>query len=46
MERMKTEDGAADTPIQRQENIGRTATSRKFTMTRLPGEILQAQMDS
>jgi ATP-dependent RNA helicase RhlE len=46
MERMKSEDSSADTPIQRQENIGRTATSRKFTMTRMPGEILQAQMEN
>jgi ATP-dependent RNA helicase RhlE len=46
MERMKAEDGSADTPIQRQENIGRTESSRKFTMTRLPGEILQAQMEN
>ncbi|MFI5057881.1 MAG: DEAD/DEAH box helicase [Candidatus Acidiferrales bacterium] len=46
MERMRTEDGPAETQIPKQENIGRSETSRKFTMIRLPGEILQAQMDS
>jgi ATP-dependent RNA helicase RhlE len=46
MERMKAEDGAAETQIPKQDSIERTATSRKFTMTRLPGEILQAQMEN
>jgi ATP-dependent RNA helicase RhlE len=46
MERMKAEEGSPNTPIQGQENIGRIEASRKFTMVRLPGEILQAQMDS
>jgi ATP-dependent RNA helicase RhlE len=46
MERMKAEDGATETQIPKQDNIERTAASRKFTMTRLPGEILQAQMEN
>jgi ATP-dependent RNA helicase RhlE len=46
MERMKSEDGSTDTPIERQENIERTESSRKFTMIRLPGEVLQAQMEN
>jgi ATP-dependent RNA helicase RhlE len=46
MERMKAEDGPAETQIWKPVNIERTATSRKFTMTRLPGEILQAQLDN
>src|SRR5216684_3579956 len=46
MERMKAEDGPAETQIPKQDNIDRTESSRKFTMIRLPGEVLQAQMDS
>ncbi len=46
MERMKAEDGPAETQIPKLDNIDRTESSRKFTMIRLPGEVLQAQMDS
>jgi ATP-dependent RNA helicase RhlE len=46
MERMKAEDGAAETQTPNQDSIERSAASRKFTMTRLPGEILQAQMET
>src|SRR6202521_2720500 len=46
MERMKAEDGPAEMQIPKQGNIERSGTSRKFTITRLPGEILQAQMDN
>jgi ATP-dependent RNA helicase RhlE len=44
MERMRTEDGPAET--QRQGNIDRPEPIRKSTMIRLPGEVLQAQMDN
>jgi ATP-dependent RNA helicase RhlE len=46
MERMKAEDGPAETQIPKQDSIDRTESSRKFTMIRLPGEVLQARMDS
>jgi hypothetical protein len=43
---MKAEAGAAETQIPEPGNIERTESSRKFTMIRLPGEILQAQMEN
>jgi len=46
MERMNAEDGPAETQIPKQDNVARTESSRKFTMARLPGEFLQAQMDN
>jgi ATP-dependent RNA helicase RhlE len=46
MERMRAEDGPAETQIRKQDNIDRAESSRKFTMIRLPGEVLQAQMDN
>jgi ATP-dependent RNA helicase RhlE len=46
MERMKAEDGPAEMQIPKQGYTQRAESPRKFTMIRLPGEILQAQMEN
>ena len=46
MERMRVEGGPDDTQIPKRDNTGRTEPIRKSTMVRLPGEVLQAQMEN
>ena len=46
IERMRAEGGPVETQIRKQDNIDRAEPIRKSTMIRLPGEVLQAQMEN